>query len=102
MTEVSGHDPRSVSVADVRGFVLGQVTGPLRAVGLNADDVSDDLDLLVTGVLDSLGLIELVTSINERFDVEIDFLGLAVEDLGVIGPFCRYVAEQVELARLQR
>jgi acyl carrier protein len=33
----------------------------------------DDMDLISLGIISSLGYIELITSIEERFEIEIDF-----------------------------
>jgi acyl carrier protein len=83
-----------ISAADVRAFLLHRLSGELSALGFAPDDVDDDFDLLVHGVLDSLGLLELVVAIDERFEIETDFESIDAEQLGVVGPFSRYIAEQ--------
>ncbi|MBW3557933.1 MAG: acyl carrier protein [Actinobacteria bacterium] len=83
-----------ISPADVRAFLLHSLSGELSALGFTPDDVDDDFDLLVQGVLDSLGLLELVVAIDERFGIETDFENIDAEQLGVVGPFSRYIAEQ--------
>ena len=82
----------AVSPADLRAFVLQRVSAELGAVGLAGDEVPDDFDLLAEGVVDSLGLIELVGAIEERFGLRVDFEAIAVEDMTVLGPLCRYIA----------
>ena len=85
----------ALSDDEVRLFVLDQVADSLAAVGLSASAVPDDFDLLTSGVIDSLGLLELVAAIEERFGLQLDLQGLAVDDLGVVGPFTRYIAARV-------
>jgi acyl carrier protein len=58
-------------------------------------ELADDCDLLLSGMIDSLGLLDLMTAIQEHCQHEIDFEALDPEQLTVVGPLCRYVSEQV-------
>lgn len=80
----------ATSVEDVKVFVLAY----LRPHMPNTADVPDDFDVLGAGILDSLGIVELIGAVERRFALEIDFAELDPEQLTVIGPFCRYVAER--------
>lgn len=84
----------SPSPTEVRDFLLNRVSGPLSALGLTPEEVTDRFDLLAEGVIDSLGLVQMIVAVETQFRVELDLEELAVEDLGVIGPFSRYVAER--------
>jgi acyl carrier protein len=55
----------------------------------------DDCDLMLAGMIDSMGILELLTALNEHFGVEIDFEGLEPESMTVVGPLCRFVSEQI-------
>ncbi len=81
-----------VSPEEVRGVVLGRLSPALAAKGLDPHDVPYDFDLLMEGIIDSLGIVELITDIQQLFAIEVDFDGLAPEELTVIGPLCRYIA----------
>ncbi len=80
-------------VAEVRAFILERVSDQLDAIGMRVEEVPDDFDLLFEGAIDSLGLLQLLADIEERFDMELDFEHLDMADLGVIGPFSRYIAD---------
>lgn len=80
------------SIAEVRAFILERVSDQLDAIGMRVDEVPDDFDLLFQGAIDSLGLLQLIAEIEERFDMELDFEHLDLADLAVIGPFSRYIA----------
>ncbi len=80
-----------VLAKEVQSFVLSRVENSLAAKGLNLENVPDEFDLLTEGVIDSLGLVELIAAVEEHFHVRIDFEDLHPENLTVIGPFCRYV-----------
>jgi len=57
--------------------------------------VPDTFDLLSEGIVDSLGLMELITALGEKVGFEIDFDGLDAEELTIVGPLARYVANAV-------
>jgi acyl carrier protein len=58
-------------------------------------ELADDCDLLLSGMIDSLGLLDLMTAIQEHCQREIDFEALDPEQLTVVGPLCRYVSERL-------
>lgn len=77
---------------DVRVAVLVLFEEPLRANGMESDNVPDDCDLLTEGVIDSLGLVAMVGAVEELADCEIDFEDLDFEDMTIVGKFCDYVS----------
>jgi acyl carrier protein len=81
-----------VSPEEVRGVVLDRLSAALAAKGLEPRDVPYDFDLLMEGIIDSLGIVELITDVQQFFSIEVDFDGLAPEELTIIGPLCRYIA----------
>jgi acyl carrier protein len=83
------------TAAEVRSLVLAHVADELAALGLRAEDVSDDLDLLYEGVIDSLRLIEIIGALEDRFGTELDFEDIDPDEMTVLGPFCRHVERQV-------
>ncbi len=85
----------SVSADDVRAVLLGELSEPLAAVGLDAGSVPDDFDLLVQGVIDSFGILELVSVLETRYTTTLDFSELPVSDLTVVGPLSEHIAAQI-------
>ena len=86
------------SAAEVREFILAHLTTQLGAMGIEQSDVSDSFDLLIEGVIDSFGIIELVMLLEERFGFEIDFSDLDADDLTRVGPLSRYVEDRGKIA----
>lgn len=82
----------SPTALDVRSFVIASVADGLREGGIDAAEVGDDFDLLERGVIDSLGLLELIADVNEHFGLDIDFEALDPDGMTIVGPFSRYVA----------
>jgi acyl carrier protein len=58
-------------------------------------ELADDCDLLLSGMIDSLGLLDLMSAIQQHCQQEIDFEALDPEQLTIVGPLCRYVSEQL-------
>jgi acyl carrier protein len=83
-----------LTTADIRSFVLDRVADQLTAIGMTPADVTDDFDLLTTGTIDSLGLLELLGALEDRFGVVAEFTEMDPEDIGVIGPLCLLVVGQ--------
>ena len=83
-----------VAADAVRSFVLERVADPLRAKDLTPEQVPDDFDLLTEGVIDSLGVLEMVSEVEQHFGLEVDFEELDAADMTRVGPFSRYVADK--------
>ena len=81
-----------LTAADVRAFVVADLTDALTENGIDPDAVGDDFDLLTSGVIDSFGILELIADVNEHFGIEIDFEELDPEGLTIVGQFSAYVA----------
>jgi acyl carrier protein len=84
----------SVTEADVRSFLLERLEPHLRDAGIEPATLSDETDLFAVGVIDSLGIVGLVSVVSDRYGIEDDWEDFDPEDLLVIGPFCRYVARR--------
>lgn len=83
--------------AEVREVLIAELGAQLAAQGRTVDleAVTDDDDLLVSGLIDSLGLLELAAALNQFCGFELDFSSLGPDELTLVGPLCEFVAEQV-------
>jgi acyl carrier protein len=73
------------------------LAGPIRALlaeKLLVEVESDDTDLLKTGLIDSLALIQLLLHLEERFGVKLALDELEIEDLRSVGSIARLLARQ--------
>jgi acyl carrier protein len=75
----------------VREVILERVVEQLAAKGLTPSDVSSSFDLLLEGVIDSFGVVELIMQLEQRFAVEFDFDEISSDDLTKVGPLAEYV-----------
>ena len=74
---------------------MEHVDEQLAAKGLTPSDVPPSFDLLLEGVIDSFGVVELVLMLEQRFEVEFDFDELEADDMTRIGPLTKYVERKV-------
>jgi acyl carrier protein len=85
------------SSEDIRIFLQQYIVEKSLAGGKDTPgELADDCDLLLSGMIDSLGLLDLMTAIQQHCQREIDFEALDPEQLTVVGPLCRYVSEQLD------
>lgn len=81
----------------VRQFILNRYAEALSTRNLKFETVPDNFDLLTEGVIDSLGLLELIDAVEDHFEIEVDFDRMDPEQITVIGPFCRHVERYAAL-----
>lgn len=62
--------------------------------------VRDDFDFLLSGVIDSFGILEMVSSIEDEFHIQLDMATLDAEQITILGPLSAYVAEHAMQVRL--
>jgi acyl carrier protein len=77
---------------NVRQFIVNQYAHTWESRNLGIANVPDTFDLLLEGVIDSLGVLELIGSIEDAFDIEIDLQDLDADQLTVVGALSKYVA----------
>ena len=86
----------AVTPDSVQDFLRQYVAKYLRGQGREVPaDLPDDCDLLLSGYVDSLGLLELMTAIQDHFGREIDFDQLDAEQMTIVGPLRRFIADQL-------
>jgi acyl carrier protein len=85
----------ATTAADVQQFILGRIDDTLQTKGLASADVPASFDLLLEGVIDSFGVVELIGALEDRYRLEFDFDDLAPDDLTRIGPLSSYVAAKL-------
>src|SRR5215212_1726300 len=81
-----------VTPDSVRQFLLTTYSEPMTALGLNVADIPDDFDFLLSGVIDSYGILEMTSAIEKEFRIKLDLSVLDAEQISILGPLTRYVA----------
>jgi len=86
----------SPSPSDVRQFLLTRYSEAIKGMGLNPVDVPDSFDFLLSGVIDSFGILEMISSIEDEFRIRLDLAELDAEQITILGPLSLYVAENAK------
>jgi acyl carrier protein len=84
---------KDVTADSVREFLLARYYEPIIAMQLSLTKIPDDFDLLLSGVIDSFGILEMISAIEDEFQIQLDLALLDAEDITRIGPLARYIAE---------
>lgn len=87
---------KPVTSNDIRQFLLVKYSGTLEALGLIPAELPDDFDFLLSGVIDSFGILEMISAIEEEFGIQLDLEALDAEQITIIGPLSCYVAENAK------
>ncbi len=84
----------SDDVARVRALILEACGPALADFGINAADAPGDLDLRGSGMIDSLGFVEVIVGLEEKLGIEIDLEEMDPEQITVLDPLATHVAAQ--------
>ncbi len=82
-----------ISANEVKIFIFNRIDY-FEENNFKLEDIPDDFDLLEEGVIDSFGIIVMITSIEEHFGIEVDLEKLDAEDFTIIGPLSRHIEQQ--------
>ena len=85
-----------VRADEVKRFIISHLADSLKENGSLQKEIADDFDLMKRGIIDSIGLILLISAIEEQFNIEVDFEDLDTEYITVIGSICKYIEERSE------
>ena len=84
---------------DARAFLAKRYAAHFQSHGIPLDRIPDHFDLFVEGVIDSLGIMELVAAVEEQYGYPLDFEGLDAEQVTVFGPLADYIDRKLAEAR---
>ena len=85
-----------ITAVDVRQFLTTKYAEAIKGVGRDPATITDDFDFLLTGAVDSFGVLEMVSAIEQQFGIELDLANLDAEQMTVLGPLSTYVAESTK------
>ena len=93
VADVAKGDADDVSAVHLE--LIRALDEPLRAHGLEPSAIADDFDLLESGVIDSMGFVDLIGKIEEALGAEIELDELDPEEHTKLGPLSRFLAQQI-------
>ena len=79
---------------NLKMLLLTELSNHLVKVGLQPTEVGDEMDLLKSGVIDSLDFIILVESLEEKHGLIFDFSRVSEPDISVMKVFITEILKQ--------
>jgi acyl carrier protein len=93
----------SASGEYVKSLILEHLGSLITEMGLVPAEITDEFDLLTSGLIDSLGIVELIAALERDLNIVIDLSELDPEQLTTIGPLSRYIENQyLQSAQMRR
>jgi acyl carrier protein len=92
-TASTGKPPR---FEEIRGLILEACGPALADFGITAEAAPGDLDLRGSGMIDSLGFVEVIVELEEKLGLELDLEDMDPEQITVLDPLASYVAAQLQ------
>ena len=87
---------KEITPESVRQFLLVKYLERIQSLGLASEELPDDFDLLLSGVIDSFGILEMISTLEEEFHIELDLATLDAEEITIVGPLSRFVASNAK------
>ena len=87
---------KKITPDEVRQFLLVKYARSIRDLGLDPAEIPDSFDFLLSGVIDSFGILEMISSIQDKFRIHLDLATLDAEQITILGPLSQYVAENAK------
>lgn len=85
----------AVDAQTIRMAVLAMYAEKFQQRQIPPDALDDGFDLLREGIIDSLGILEMITRLEEQFGQSLEFADLDPEQLTKVGPLARHLAGQM-------
>ena len=76
----------------VREFLICRYGQSISGAGANPAELPDAFDFLLSGVIDSFGILEMIEEIENEFEIQLDLTNLSAEEFTVLGPLSRFIA----------
>jgi acyl carrier protein len=83
----------------VRQFLLTRYAETIKGGGIDPAGVPDSFDFLLSGVIDSFGILELISSIEDEFRIRLDLAALDAEQITILA---HCPSTQLEIGRQRR
>lgn len=86
----------NISIEDIRRFIYQEFKSKFNELHIPFDHVIGDFDLFEEQVLDSFGIIELISALQDQYHVEIDLEEMETDQFTRIEPLSTYILEQLK------
>lgn len=78
-----------IPVSNITTFITEKIRAKAALIGDEKPEVTDDFDIMGSGLFDSMEFLVMISEIEERFKVEVDFSDAEPESMSTIAGFIR-------------
>ena len=78
---------------DVKDQIRSIVSEAISAAGIDVE-LTDDVSLIESGLLDSLSIVYVVQGLQERFEIDLDFADITLENFDSVEVITTLVVER--------
>ena len=82
-----------ISAENVKSFVLNYLLKKGPPGDFDIMKIDDNFDFLGAGIIDSMGLLEMIEAMEDHFKITVDFEKMDTDKFTILGCFSRYVAK---------
>lgn len=84
------------TVDDMRDLVFGVLESRFKTAGVQShNDIDDTYDMVESGIIDSLGFVNLIVELESRLGVSIDIVDLPTDEVSNFSAMCRFLHERI-------
>ena len=80
----------------INSFVVERARKKIEKFGLSSEDLTDDFSLTGSGVFDSMEFLELISDVETKFNIIIDFGGFEPEEFTTLRGFSHCASQAQE------
>jgi acyl carrier protein len=79
---------------EIKEFILNKIEEKSKLLGISFDynELTDDFSLTGTGIFDSMDFMNLITDVEEKFNVEVDFSNHDPESFTTLNGFIECIS----------
>jgi acyl carrier protein len=74
-------------IQQIRDFILDKLKPALELLEIRTEEINDELSLVGSGLIDSLGFVEILIHLEDHFGIEIELDEFDPEDFATLGGF---------------
>ncbi len=77
---------------EIRQEILSYLISESKISEASSQNISDQTDLIENGIIDSIGILELLVFIEGKFDVELNQLSITAENMRSISSIVKFIS----------
>lgn len=80
---------------EISNFLIDKLQDKFARLGINKEDIDEEFSLIDSGLVDSMGFLDLLAAVEEHFSTELDFEDLDPSEFTTFLGFVRCAAKNI-------